>query len=70
VASWILSLLGYVPSAIQSAASTLGIKSVASAFAALVFCPGVACRFLHRIDTKTSIRMTRELAERRKEYAS
>jgi len=70
MATWILSLSGYVPNAIQSADSILGIKLIASMFAALMFFLGVACLFLYRIDTKTNIQMTRELAKRRKEYAS
>jgi Na+/melibiose symporter-like transporter len=70
IASWILSLFGYVPNAIQTADSILGIKLIASVFAALVFFLGVACLFLYRIDTATNVQMTTELAERRKQYAS
>jgi GPH family glycoside/pentoside/hexuronide:cation symporter len=70
VASWMLSLFGYVPNAIQSVDSMLGIKSIASVLAALVFFLGVACLFLCRIDTKTNIQRTRESAARRKEHAS
>jgi Na+/melibiose symporter-like transporter len=68
IASWILSLFGYVPNAIQTAGSILGIKLIASVFAAPAFFRGVACLFLYRIDTKTKLQMTTELAERRKEY--
>jgi len=35
-----------VPNAIQSADALLGIKQIASVFAALVFLGGVACLFL------------------------
>jgi sugar (glycoside-pentoside-hexuronide) transporter len=70
MASWILSLFGYVPNAIQTADSLLGIKLIASVFAALVLFLGVACLFFYKIDTKTNIQMTTELAERRKGYAA
>jgi Na+/melibiose symporter-like transporter len=70
IARWILSLFGHVSNAIQSAGSILGIKLIASVFAALAFFLGVAGLFLSRIDTDTNIQMTAELAERRKEYAS
>jgi Na+/melibiose symporter-like transporter len=70
LASWILSLFGYVPNAIQTANSILGIKLIASVLAALVFFLGVVCLFFYKIDTKTNIQMTTELAERRKEYAA
>jgi Na+/melibiose symporter-like transporter len=59
-----------VSNAIQSADSLLGIKLIARAFAALMFFLGVGCLFLYSVDTKTNIQMTRELAERRKEYPS
>jgi Na+/melibiose symporter-like transporter len=70
VASWIVPLFGYVPNAMQSADSILGIKLIASTFAGRVFFLGVACLFSCRIDTQTNLQMIREFAERRKEYAS
>jgi Na+/melibiose symporter-like transporter len=56
VASWILSLFGYVPNAIQSADSILGIKLTASVFAALVFSLGAACLFFCRIAPRPTFR--------------
>ncbi len=70
IAAWILSVFGYVPNAVQSAHSILGIKLLASVFAAIVFFIGVACLFLYKIDAETGARMADELAERRKSYAS
>jgi GPH family glycoside/pentoside/hexuronide:cation symporter len=70
IASWLLSLFGYVPNAVQTADSLLGIKLIASVIAALVFFLGVGCLFLYKIDAKTNIQMATELAERRKQFAS
>jgi hypothetical protein len=55
---------------VESADSILGIKLIASVFAALAFFRGVGCLLHYRIDTRTNIQMARELAERRKEYAA
>jgi Na+/melibiose symporter-like transporter len=70
MASRILSLFGYVPNAVQTGDSILGIKLIASVFAAPGFFLGLACLFLYRIDTNTNLQMTAELAERRKQYPS
>jgi Na+/melibiose symporter-like transporter len=70
IASWVLSVFGYVPNAVQSAHSILGIKLLASVFTAIAFFLGVACLFLYRIDTATGAQMAGELNERRKKYAS
>ena len=69
VASWILSVFGYAPNAVQSADSILGIKLIASVFAAFVFFLGAGVLFLYKIDNQTNIRMATELAERRKKFA-
>lgn len=69
IASWVLSVFGYVPNAVQSAHSILGIKLLPSVFTAIVFFLGVACLFLYRIDTATGAQMAGELNERRKRYA-
>ena len=59
-----------MPSAIQSADSPLGIKLIASVFAALAFFLGGGCQIPCRIDTMTTIQMAKELVEWRKEYAA
>jgi len=66
VASWILSLFGYVPNAVQTANSILGIKLIASVLAALIFLLGVVMLFFYKIDAKTNVQMATELADRRK----
>ena len=40
----------------------------ASVFSATPFLLGVVCLFFYQIDTALNIRMTNELAERRKKY--
>ena len=70
IAAWILAMFGYVPNAVQTAHSIVGIKLLASVFTAIVFFIGVACLFLYKIDTETGTRMAQELNERRKGYAS
>jgi Na+/melibiose symporter-like transporter len=69
IASWLLSLFGYVPNAVQTPESLLGIKLIASVITGVVFVLGVACLFFYKIDAKTNIQMAAELAERRKKYA-
>lgn len=68
-ASWILSAFGYIPNAVQSAESILGIKLIASIFSAVLFFMGVGMLFLYRIDAKTNIQIATELAERRRKTA-
>jgi hypothetical protein len=42
----------------------------ASVFSAIPFLLGVVCLFFYQIDTGTNIRMTNELAERRRRFAA
>jgi GPH family glycoside/pentoside/hexuronide:cation symporter len=70
VASWILSLFGYVANQPQTAESARGITLIASVFSAAVFLAGVGMLFLYKIDARTNMRMATELAERRKKYAA
>jgi len=65
IASWVLSMFGYVPNAVQTPDSILGIKLLAIAFFI-----AVGCLFRYKIDAETRARMAEELNERRKGYAS
>lgn len=69
IASWILSLFGYVPNVAQTAESLQGITLIASVFSMVIFLAGVGMLFLYKIDAKTNLRIATELAERRKGYA-
>ncbi|MFB3778125.1 MAG: MFS transporter [Bryobacteraceae bacterium] len=68
IASWVLSLFGYVPNVAQTAESLQGITLIASIFSMIIFLAGVGMLFLYKIDAKTNLQMATELAERRKKY--
>jgi glycoside/pentoside/hexuronide:cation symporter, GPH family len=68
IASWILSIFGYVPNAVQTAQSQQGITLLASVFSMLIFLAGVGMLFLYTIDAKTNLQIATELAERRKKF--
>lgn len=70
IGGWLLSLYGYVPNAVQPAHALLGIRMTASVFPAIPYFLGVVCLFFYQIDTALNIRITNELAERRKNYAA
>ena len=69
ITGYVLSLYGYVPNVAQGAEAMTGIRNAMSIFPALTFaiCAGVL--LFYEIDKATEIRMTDELAERRKQYA-
>ena len=66
----LLSLYGYAPNALQTAHALVGIRMTASVFSCFPFFLGVVCLFFYKIDTEINIRMTNELAERRRKYAT
>ncbi len=70
IGGWLLSMYGYVPNAVQTAHALMGIRMTASVFSALPFLLGALCLFFYEIDTKTNIRMTEELTERRRKYGA
>ena len=67
---WLLSLYGYAPNAVQTAHALMGIRMTASVFSAFPYFLGVVCLFFYRIDTEMNVRMTDELAERRRKFAA
>ena len=69
IGGWALARYGYVPNAVQSVHALLGIRVVASVFAATSYFLGVVCLFFYKIDKRLNIRITGELAERRSKYA-
>jgi sugar (glycoside-pentoside-hexuronide) transporter len=70
IGGWLLSVYGYVPNVEQSAEALLGIRMIAGVFAAIAFFGAVVCLLLYKIDKQLNIRMTEELAERRRKYTS
>lgn len=70
IGGWLLSLYGYVPNVGQSQEALLGIRMTGSVFAAIPFVLGVVCLFFYRIDKDLNLRITEELTERRKQFAT
>jgi Na+/melibiose symporter-like transporter len=69
IGGWVLATYGYVPNVAQTERALQGIKLTVSVFPAATFLIGVICLFFYRIDKKLEIKLTDELAERRKTYA-
>jgi GPH family glycoside/pentoside/hexuronide:cation symporter len=69
ITGYVLALYGYVPNAEQSASALEGIRYTMSVFPAIAFAICAACLFFYSIDRDAEIRITDELAERRKLYA-
>jgi sugar (glycoside-pentoside-hexuronide) transporter len=70
IGGWVLSLYGYLPNQPQTEQALVGIRMTASIFPAITFLIGVACLFFYKIDKQLNIRITDELAERRKKYGA
>jgi len=70
IGAWVLAAYGYVPNVDQTARALQGIRLTASVFPAITFALGVVCLFFYRIDKQLEIRITDELAERRRAYAA
>jgi sugar (glycoside-pentoside-hexuronide) transporter len=69
IGGWLLAAYGYVPNVAQTARALQGIKLTTSVFPAITFALGVLCLFFYRIDKQLEIRITDDLAERRRMYA-
>jgi GPH family glycoside/pentoside/hexuronide:cation symporter len=70
IGGWLLSLYGYVPNVSQPEGVLAGIRMTASVFPSIPFFLGVVCLFFYQIDKQLNIRITDELAERRKKFAA
>ncbi|HET9985758.1 MAG TPA: MFS transporter [Longimicrobiales bacterium] len=66
ITGWVLSLYGYVPNAAQTARALDGIRLTMSLFPAITFALCAVILFFYRIDKQAEIRITDELAARRK----
>jgi Na+/melibiose symporter-like transporter len=69
ITGYVLALYGYQPNVAQGAAALDGIRYTMSVFPALSFAVCAACLLFYGIDKQAEIRITDELAERRKQYA-
>ena len=68
IGGWLLAHYGYVPNAEQTTRALDGIRLTASVFPAVTFGLGLACLFFYRIDKQMEVRITSELATRRKQF--
>jgi glycoside/pentoside/hexuronide:cation symporter, GPH family len=69
IGAWLLALYGYVPNVDQAERALQGIRLTASVFPAITFGMTVICLFFYGIDKDLEIRITDDLAERRRAYA-
>ncbi|MFO7447006.1 MAG: MFS transporter [Ignavibacteriaceae bacterium] len=70
ITGYILSIYGYVPNVEQSASAVTGIVMTMSIFPAITFFLCAVCLFFYPINKQLEIKITDELAERRKGFAT
>jgi len=69
ITGWILTMYDYIPNVEQNATALDGIRWTMSIFPAITFALCVLCLFFYPIDKNLEIKITDELAERRKSFA-
>ena len=70
ITGYLLAFYGYVPNVAQTGSALEGIRLTMSVFPAIGFALCAACLFFYSIDRVAELRITSELKERRKLYAS
>jgi Na+/melibiose symporter-like transporter len=70
IAGYILAFYGYEPNVEQTAGALQGIVMTMSIFPAILFALCGGALFFYKIDKDMEIKITSELAERRKGYAT
>jgi Na+/melibiose symporter-like transporter len=70
ITGWILTLFNYVPNVEQTQMALDGIRWTMSIFPAITFGIFVICLFFYPINKNLEIKITDELAERRKAFTS
>jgi Na+/melibiose symporter-like transporter len=70
ICGWLLAAYDYVPNAIQTEHSLLGIRMTASVFPAMTFAIGVIALLFYGISKELNIRIQDELIERRKSFTT
>jgi sugar (glycoside-pentoside-hexuronide) transporter len=68
IGAYLLAAYGYVPNVAQSPRALQGILYSVSLFPAIAFALCIVCLLFYRIDRRLELRMSGELAERRKAY--
>jgi sugar (glycoside-pentoside-hexuronide) transporter len=70
IGGYLLDAYGYVPNAVQSAHSLLGIRLTTSVYPAIGFFLCAVCLYFYRIDASVETTMSRELGERREAFGT
>jgi Na+/melibiose symporter-like transporter len=68
IAGWLLSLYGYVPNAVQTEHSLLGIRLIASVYSGAAFLAAAVCLIFYGINMKLNLTISHDLSERRKNF--
>jgi Na+/melibiose symporter-like transporter len=68
ITGYVLTFYGYLPNVDQTARTLDGIRYTMSIFPAITFAICAACLFFYSIDKKAEIRITDDLAERRRGF--
>jgi Na+/melibiose symporter-like transporter len=68
IAGWLLSLYGYVPNAVQTEHSLLGIRLIASVYSGAAFLAAAVCLIFYGINMKLNLTISHDLSERRKSF--
>jgi Na+/melibiose symporter-like transporter len=68
ITGYVLAFYGYLPNVDQAARTLDGIRYTMSIFPAITFAICTACLFFYSIDKEAEIRITDELAERRRGF--
>jgi sugar (glycoside-pentoside-hexuronide) transporter len=69
MAGWLLSSYGYVANVEQTPHALLGIRLTAGLYPAIAFLITMICLWFYRIDRAAEVKITEELAERRRKFA-
>lgn len=70
IAGWLFWSYGYVPNAIQTARSLMGIRMTASVYPGMAFVATAVCLLFYPITRDVNRKIADDLAERRKSYAA
>jgi Na+/melibiose symporter-like transporter len=70
IAGWLLSLYGYLPNAVQTAHSLMGIRLIASVYCGAAFLAAAVCLLFYGINMKLNLTISHDLSERRKSFSA
>jgi sugar (glycoside-pentoside-hexuronide) transporter len=70
IAGWLLSLYGYVPNAVQTEHSLMGIRLIASVYSGVAFLAAAVLLIFYGINMKLNLTISHDLSERRKSFSA